>query len=103
MEIILALMDIYPLIKVKDPKKLEIHSKNYNQSQIFIETPYRNQLLFDELKKNLNKSTFLCVATNIGSTNQKIKTMQIKEWKSKKIIIEKEPTIFIFHSDLIIF
>ncbi len=87
----------------KKIRKLEIHSKNYNQSQIFIETPYRNQLLFDELKKNLNKSTFLCVATNIGSTNQKIKTMQIKEWKSKKIIIEKEPTIFIFHSDLIIF
>jgi len=89
--------------RIRKIKKLEINSKNNNQSQIFIETPYRNQLLFDELKKNLNRSTFLCLATNIGSTNQKIKTMQIKDWAVKKIKIEKEPTIFIFHSDLIIF
>ena len=87
----------------KKIKKLEIESKNNNQSQIFIETPYRNQVLFEELKKNLNNNTFLCVAKSIGSTNQKIKTIQIKDWKSKKITIEKEPTIFIFHSGLIIF
>ena len=54
-------MDIYPLIRMKDPKKLknEVHSKNYSQSQIFIETPYRNQSLFDELIKVLNNNTFL--------------------------------------------
>jgi len=39
-------------------KKLETQSRNNNQSQIFIETPYRNQLLFDELKRNLNNHTF---------------------------------------------
>ena len=89
--------------RAKKIKKLEIESKNNNQSQIFIETPYRNQVLFEELKKNLNNNTFLCVATSIRSTNQKIKTIQIKDWKSKKTTIEKEPTIFIFHSGLIIF
>ena len=87
----------------KKIKKLEIHSKNNNQSQIFIETPYRNQLLFDELIKVLNSNTFLCIAKNIGSKNQKIKTMQIKDWKYKKRVLEKEPTIFIFQSGLIIF
>ena len=87
----------------KKIKKLEIESKNNNQSQIFIETPYRNQVLFEELKKNLNNNTFLCIATSLGSTNQKINTMQIKDWKSKKLTIEKKPTIFIFHSGLIIF
>ena len=87
----------------KKIRKLEIHSKNNNQSQIFIETPYRNQSLFDELIKNLNNNTFLCIAKNIGSKNQKIKTRQIKDWKSKKTTIHKEPTIFIFHSDLFIF
>ncbi len=81
-------------------KKLEIHSKNNMQSQIFIETPYRNQSLFDELKRNLNNHTFLCIAKNIGSKNQRIKTMQIKDWKSKKKSIEKEPTIFIFQSGI---
>ena len=84
-------------------KKLETHSKNNNQSQIFIETPYRNQSLFEELKKTLNNNTFLCIAKNIGSKNQNIKTMQIKGWKSKKILLEKEPAIFIFQSGLIIF
>jgi len=81
-------------------KKLEIQSRNNNQSQIFIETPYRNQSLFDELKRNLNNHTFLCIAKNIGSKNEKIKTMQIKNWKSKKITIYKEPTIFIFQSGI---
>ena len=84
-------------------KKLETQSRKYNQTQIFIETPYRNQSLFDELKRNLNNHTFLCVAKNIGSKNQKIKTMQIKDWKSKKEILEKEPTIFIFHSGFVTF
>jgi len=84
-------------------KKLERHSKNNNQSQIFIETPYRNQIIFDELKRNLNNHTFLCVAKNIGSKYQEIKTMQIKDWKTNKISIGKEPIIFIFHSGLIIF
>lgn len=84
-------------------KKLETHSKNNSQSQIFIETPYRNQSLFEELKKTLNNNTFLCIAKNIGSKNQNIKTMQIKGWKSKKILLEKEPAIFIFQSGLIIF
>ena len=87
----------------KKIREFEIHSKNNNQSQIFIETPYRNQFLFDELIKNLNNNTFLCIAKNIGSKNQKIKTLQIKDWKSKKIAVDKEPTIFIFHSDLFIF
>ena len=84
-------------------KKLETQSRNNNQSQIFIETPYRNQSLFDELKRNLNNQTFLCIAKNIGSKNQRIKTMQIKDWKSKKETLEKQPTIFVFHSGLVTF
>ena len=79
-------------------KKLETQSRNNNQSQIFIETPYRNQLLFGELKRNLNNNTFLCVAKNIGSKNQKIKTMQIKDWKSKKEILEKSSFQIILES-----
>ena len=87
----------------KKIKKLEVHSKNNNQSQIFIETPYRNQSLFDELIKILNHNTFLCIAKNIGTKNQNIKTMRIKDWKSNKGVIEKKPTIFIFQSGLITF
>jgi len=84
-------------------KKLEAHSKNNNQSQIFIETPYRNQSLFDELKRSLNNNTFLCIARNIGSKNQKIKTMSISDWKKEKFSFEKDPTIFIFDACASIF
>ncbi len=83
-------------------KKLEFISKENNQSQIFIETPYRNTKLFDEFLKNLNNETFLCIARNIGSKEELIKTKKIYEWKESNISIEKQPTIFIFHSGSII-
>ena len=83
-------------------KNLEFISKENNQSQIFIETPYRNTKLFDEFLKNLNNETYLCIAKNIGSKEEFIKTKKIYEWKKSNISIEKQPTIFIFHSGNII-
>ena len=83
-------------------KKLEIISLKNNQSQIFIETPYRNQKLLNEFLKHLNNNTYLCIAKNIGSNNEYIKTKKIHEWKKLKFTIDKEPTIFVFHSGEII-
>ena len=86
----------------KKIKKLEIISLKNNQSQIFIETPYRNQKLLNEFLKHLNNNTYLCIAKNIGSNNEYIKTKKIHEWKKLKFAIDKEPTIFVFHSGEII-
>ena len=83
-------------------KKLEIISLKNNQSQIFIETPYRNQKLLKEFLKVLNNNTYMCIAKNIGSNNEYIKTKKIHEWKKLKFTIDKEPTIFVFHSGEII-
>ena len=83
-------------------KKLEIISLKNNQSQIFIETPYRNQKLLNEFLKVLNNNTYLSIAKNIGSNNEYIKTKKIHEWKKLKFTIDKEPTIFVFHSGEII-
>lgn len=83
-------------------KKLEIISLKNNQSQIFIETPYRNQKLLNEFLKVLNNNTYLCIAKNIGSNNEYLKTKKIHEWKKLKFTIDKEPTIFVFHSGEII-
>ena len=83
-------------------KKLEIISLKNNQSQIFIETPYRNQKLLNEFLKVLNNNTYLCIAKNIGSNNEYIKTKKIHKWKKLKFAIDKEPTIFVFHSGEII-
>ena len=78
-------------------KGLEKHSKQQDQSQIFIETPYRNQKLFEELKNVLTPATYLCVATDLTLPNEYIKTLTVKEWKNENIDLHKRPCIFIFH------
>lgn len=78
-------------------KELEKLSKIKDQSQIFIETPYRNEKMFSELIKNLSPSTLLCVATDITLSTEDIKTMTIKDWKYQVIDLHKRPTIFIIH------
>ena len=87
----------------KKLKEFEINSKKNNQTQIFIETPYRNQKLFNDLIKVLNDQTFLCIAVNVGSKNQSIKTMSIGYWKKHRIKLSKDPSVYIFHSGFTIF
>jgi len=81
----------------KKIKELEKSSKQHNQSQIFIETPYRNQKLFDELKKVLTPSTYLCVAVDLTLPTEYIKTLTVTDWKTENIDLHKRPCIFIFH------
>ncbi len=78
-------------------KGLEKHSKQEDQSQIFIETPYRNQKLFEELKNVLTPATYLCVAADLTLPSEYIKTMTVKEWKNENADLHKRPCIFIFH------
>ncbi|MDP2067746.1 MAG: SAM-dependent methyltransferase [Lutibacter sp.] len=80
-------------------KSLEKLSKDKNQSQIFIETPYRNEKLFIDLKSSLNPSTKLCVACDITLTGEYIKTLDIKDWKNEHPDLQKRPTIFIIHKE----
>jgi len=78
-------------------KELEKLSKQKNQSQIFIETPYRNEAMFSDLKRVLTPSTLLCIATDISLKSEQIKTLPVKEWKNKTPDLKKRPTIFIIH------
>jgi 16S rRNA (cytidine1402-2'-O)-methyltransferase len=88
-------------LPVKDPlrsqkiKALETLSKKENQTQLFIETPYRNNALLDELLKHCQNSTRLCIALNITASNAFIKTKTVGEWKQHKPILEKEPAVFL--------
>ena len=75
----------------------ESKSKKENQTQIFIETPYRNKNLLSKLIKTLSPKTLLCVASNINMHNQLIITKEVFLWKKTKIDINKQPTIFIFN------
>jgi 16S rRNA (cytidine1402-2'-O)-methyltransferase len=80
-------------------KNLERLSKEKNQSQIFIETPYRNEKLFTDLKSTLTPTARLCIACDITLPSQYIKTYDIKDWKMVKPDLHKRPTIFIIHKD----
>ena len=79
----------------KTIKELEKKAQQKNQTQIFMETPFRNNQLFQTLIKICKGDTKLCVATNITCQEEKIKTQTISEWKKNHPDIHKKPTIFI--------
>ena len=76
-------------------KDLERVSKDKNQSQVFIETPYRNEKLFADLKVVLTPTTQLCIAADITLSSEYIKTYEIRDWKHQKPDLHKRPAIFI--------
>lgn len=78
-------------------KSLEKLSFDKNQTQIFIETPYRNNKLLEDIVQVLQPNTHLCVATDITLETEYIKTMRIQEWKKTKVDLHNRPTIFILH------
>lgn len=78
-------------------KQLEKQSKVLNQSQIFIETPYRNDKLFTHLLQILTPTTFLCVAADLTLPTEFIKTNTVNDWKHQKPNLHKRPAIFIIH------
>ena len=73
----------------------EPDSTSKNQSQIFMEAPYRNNHLLDDILKTCFSETRLCISSNISSGNQFIKTKTINEWRNVKPDLHKKPTIFI--------
>ncbi|MCK4662263.1 MAG: SAM-dependent methyltransferase [Bacteroidales bacterium] len=83
--------------RIKKIRFLEKKSKTENQTQIFIETPYRNDSLLADILINCNSHTFLCIATDITLENEFIKTKTINNWKKKMPKLNKRPTIFLLH------
>lgn len=77
-------------------KRLEKESQQKNQTQIFIETPYRNNQLFSGLLKNLVGTTRLCVAVDLTGKNENICTKSISEWKKESISWPRLPAVFLF-------
>lgn len=80
-------------------KRLERLSFEQNQSQIFIETPYRNNKMLEDICNILGDNTLVCVACDITLTSEFIKTKTVSEWKKTIIDLHKRPTIFIIHKN----
>lgn len=76
-------------------KNLEKLSKEKNQSQIFIETPYRNDKVFKDLQSTLHPRTMLCIASDITLPSEYIKTLSVSDWKKQSVDLHKRPSIFI--------
>ncbi len=78
-------------------KNFEKLSFDKNQSQIFIETPYRNNKLVDDILQILQPNTHLCIACDITLPTEYIKTFRVADWKKIKVDLHNRPTIFIIH------
>jgi len=77
--------------------KLEEASRRFRQTQIVIETPYRNRIFFQSLLSGLQADTQLCIAADLTLPNQLLKTQSVKAWKnSEPPILDKRPTVFLF-------
>ena len=83
--------------KKQELKRLEKLSFDKNQSQIFIETPYRNNNILDDLISILQPNTHICVACDITLPTEYIKTATANQWKKIKVDLHKRPCIFIIH------
>ncbi|SIT98162.1 16S rRNA (cytidine1402-2'-O)-methyltransferase [Epilithonimonas bovis DSM 19482] len=82
--------------KKKEIQHLESQANKTGFTQIFMETPYRNNQLFEDLVKFLNPHTKLCIAANINDPqNELIKTKTITEWKKQKPELHKIPAVFL--------
>ncbi|HBV21143.1 MAG TPA: SAM-dependent methyltransferase [Nitrosomonas sp.] len=77
--------------------ELEKRSRNRDQTQIFIEAPYRNQGLLELIVQTCVDDTDLCIATNLTSLHENVMTKTIRQWKQKLPDINKRPTIFLLH------
>jgi len=83
--------------RAKEIKNLEQQSLREKQTQIFIETPFRNNQLLADLLKTCKPSSLLCVASNMTATDESIHSFTIAEWRKRKDDFHKKPTIFLLY------
>ncbi|MFZ9660939.1 MAG: SAM-dependent methyltransferase [Chitinophagaceae bacterium] len=81
--------------RVKTLKEIENDALRKNSCHIFIETPYRNNQMFQSITQICRNETRLCIAANISSAEESIKTMTVQQWKNNKPELHKKTVIFI--------
>ena len=84
--------------RTKTIRDLEISSQKKNSTQIFIETPYRNNQMIETLLKTCKPTTRICIASELTGTGEYVKTKTVAEWKKEKTDFHKKPVIFLLMS-----
>jgi 16S rRNA (cytidine1402-2'-O)-methyltransferase len=86
-------------LRIKKIKEIEQEAWNKNSSQIFIETPYRNQSMLESLVKTCKPQTLLCVAADLTLPTETISTLSIAGWKKQTADFNKKPAVFILYKN----
>ncbi len=84
--------------RISTLKKMEEISVSKNETQIFIETPYRNNVLLDDILRSCSSKTQLCIASELTLPAEFIKTLSIADWKNNKPELHHKPTVFLIYS-----
>lgn len=89
-----------PIDKVQRAKRikdLEQLAEKNKQTQLFIETPFRNNQLLEDVLKNSSAQTLLCIACNLTGEDEFIKTQSVGLWRKERLDLHKKPAIFLLH------
>jgi 16S rRNA (cytidine1402-2'-O)-methyltransferase len=81
--------------RLKTIKELEVESQKKNCTQIFIETPYRNNQMIEVLLKTCKPTTKICISAELTSPTEYVKTKTVADWKKEKTDFHKKPVIFL--------
>ena len=84
--------------RAKTIKEMESSSAKKNSTEIFIETPYRNNQLIETLLKTCKATTRICIAAELTGTNEFVKTKTVADWQKEKIDFHKKPVIFLLQA-----
>ncbi len=84
--------------RIKTIKEMETTSAKKNSTEIFIETPYRNNQLIETLLKTCKATTRICIAAELTSINEFVKTKTVADWQKEKIDFHKKPVIFLLQA-----
>lgn len=79
-------------------KQLEAAAKKENSAHIFIEAPYRNDALLNDILETCNNETLLCIAADISLNSEQVRTCTIGEWKTQRTSLNNRPAVFIIGS-----
>lgn len=90
-------LPIKPDERTKALHRLEQRIYAENQTQLFIETPYRNDKMVDDILRSCKPQTKLCIAANLTCDDEYVRTLTVKEWRGKVPDLSKKPTIFLLY------
>jgi len=85
--------------RIKTLKIYEFESRKKGYTQIFMDTPYRNMNVLEDLLNELADHTQICIASNITLHNQRIRTMSVEDWRENAYDLSKSPCVFLIGSN----